>query len=116
MVYEECTGYLRKNPALPSGRGLRVVLLTLWHMFSELEQMHYLVSTGAVSAEEKEDALAFITRIRKDLYPRVNSRDIIGLRRQIHYREPEVNYVFNKYLMHAELLGRYRKCIPGNEG
>ena len=116
MVYEECTVYLRKNPALPSGRGLRVVLLTLWHMFSELEQMHYLVSTGAVSAEEKEDALAFITRIRKDLYPRVNSRDIIGLRRQIHYREPEVNYVFNKYLMHAELLGRYRKCIPGNEG
>lgn len=116
MIYEECIGYLKKHPGLPAYEGLRIVLLTLWHMFSELEQVHYLVSVGMVHPEEKEGARDFIAAIREALYPRLNNKEIVELRRQIHYQEPEINYVLNKYLLRAERLGRYRKCIPGNEG
>ena len=115
MIYEECTGYLKKHPGLPTYEGLRVILLTLWHMFSELEQMHYLVSAGVIHPEEKGRIGDFIERMRKSLYPKFDNKEITTLRRQVNYREPEVNYVLNKYVLRAERLGRYRKCIPGNE-
>lgn len=115
MIYEECIGYLKKHPGLPTYEGLRIILLTLWHMFSELEQMHYLVSAGVIHPEERERIRVFIERMRKALYPKFNNREIAALRRQVDYLEPEVNYVLNKYVLRAERLGRYRKCIPGNE-
>ena len=111
MIYEECTTYVTKHPGLPYYEGLRVVLLTLWHMFSELEQMHYLVSTGAVTLKERTELRMFIADIRKNLYPQPDGRGLAHLRKHLHYQEPEVNYVLNKYLLRAELLGRYKKCM-----
>ena len=115
MIYEECIGYLKKHPGLPTYEGLRVILLTLWHMFSELEQMHYLVSAGVIHPEERERIEDFIERMRKALYPKFDNTEVAALRRQVSYLEPEVNYVLNKYVLRAERLGRYRTCIPGNE-
>lgn len=111
MIYEECTTYVTKHPGLPYYEGLRVVLLTLWHMFSELEQMHYLVSTGAVTLKERTELRMFIADIRKNLYPQPDGRGLAHLRKHLHYQETEVNYVLNKYLLRAELLGRYKKCM-----
>ena len=87
------------------------MLLTLWHMFSELEQMHYLVSTGAVTLKERTELRMFIADIRKNLYPQRTAEGWRHLRKHLHYQEPEVNYVLNKYLLRAELLGRYKKCM-----
>lgn len=115
MIYEECIGYWKKHPDLPAHEGIRIILLTLWHMFSELEQMHYLVRTGAVFPEEKQQVQKMMETVRKNLYPTLDHWEMEKLRKQLQCKEPEVNYVWNKYMMHAELLGRYKKCIPGNQ-
>ena len=112
MIYEECMGYLRKHPQMPSYEGVRIVLLTCWHMFSELEQMYYLVSTGAVKEEELEQMDGLIAGICKELYPKFDGQQLAALRQKVDYQEPEVNYVLKKYLSRAALLYRYRTCIP----
>lgn len=112
MIYEECIGYWKKHPNLPSYEGIQMILLTLWHMFSELEQMHYLVRTGAILPDEKKQVQEMIEKVIKNLHPNLDSLEMGRLRRQLSCKEPEVNYVWNKYMMHAELLGRYKACIP----
>lgn len=52
MLYEQAAAYL-KNPAEElDEEAYRSNLLTLWHMFSELEQMEYLIESGALAQEE----------------------------------------------------------------
>ena len=58
-IYEECATYLKKNPDFPGQKELQKVLIRLWHMFSELEQIYYLVQTGSIQSEEKGRAASF---------------------------------------------------------
>ena len=112
MTYEDCMGYLTQHPALPHRSDLQTVLLTLWHMFSELEQMHYLVRTQSVQPDEAGALLQMIDAIEEELYPIIDGRNIPALRRALHYREHGVTYVLTRYLWHAELLLQYKACIP----
>lgn len=112
MIYEECIGYLKKNSGIPFHDDLKVVLLTLWHMFSELEQLHYLVRTKSIHPDEQESVLKLIIAIQKELYPIIDDKDFSVLKREIRYQEPEVVYVLTEYLNHAESLLKYKSCIP----
>lgn len=112
MTYEDCMGYLTQHPALPHRSDLQTVLLTLWHMFSELEQMHYLVRTQSVQPDEAGTLLEMIDAIEEELYPIIDGRNIPALRRALHYREHGVTYVLTRYLRHAESLLQYKACIP----
>ncbi|WP_125116039.1 FUSC family protein [Agathobaculum sp. Marseille-P7918] len=112
MLYEECVGYVTQHPALPHREDLQTVLLTLWHMFSELEQMHYLIRTQSVRPEEADALLEMIDAIEEELYPIIDGRNFPALRRRLHYRESGVNYVVTQYLRHAESLLQYKACIP----
>lgn len=105
-------GYLTQHPALPHRSDLQTVLLTLWHMFSELEQMHYLVRTQSVQPDEAGTLLEMIDAIEEELYPIIDGRNIPALRRALHYREHGVTYVLTRYLRHAESLLQYKACIP----
>ena len=111
-IYEECATYLKKNPDFPGQKELQKVLIRLWHMFSELEQIYYLVQTGSIQPEEKGRLLHLIDSIEEDLYPIIRYEKIPKLQEEIKYREPEVGYVLKRYLNHAESLHQYRDSIP----
>lgn len=111
MLYEDCTKYLAKVPS-PSKEGLKTVLLTLWHMFSELEQMHYLVRTNSIHPEENKTVLKLISAIQEELYPIISFENFPILKKELNYKEPEVVYVLQEYLKHAESLLQYKTYIP----
>ena len=52
MIYQECSAYVKKNAFLPFRPEQQTVLVNLWHMFSELEQIHFLVQTKCIRPEE----------------------------------------------------------------
>lgn len=112
MLYEDCVNYLTQHPALPHREELQTVLLTLWHMFSELEQMHYLIRTQSVRPDEADALLEMIDAIEEELYPIIDGRNFPALRSRLHYHESGVNYVVTQYLRHAESLLQYKSCIP----
>lgn len=111
-IYEECSAYLKKNPEYPGQKELQKVLIRLWHMFAELEQVFYLVQTGSIFPEEKGNLIHLIDSVQEDLYPIIRYEKIPQLRKEIRYREPGVGYVLKRYLKHAEALHQYRECIP----
>ena len=100
-----------KNSGIPFHDDLKVVLLTLWHMFSELEQLHYLVRTKSIHPDEQESVLKLIIAIQKELYPIIDDKDFSVLKREIRYQEPEVVYVLTEYLNHAESLLKYKSSL-----
>ena len=112
MLYQECTDYLKKDPSLPYLEGLRTVLLNLWHMFAELEQIHFLIRTKSIRPEEQKSFLHLIDAIQEDLYPIISAENFPVIREELHYQEQEVVYVLNQYLRHAEELLSYKHCIP----
>ena len=112
MLYEECVAYLKRASAFPLRNDLQTVLLTLWHMFSELEQMHYMVRAKRVDPEEKPAILDLISAIQKDLYPIIRYQDFTPLKEQIHCRDKDLAYLLHEYLGHAESLLQYKACIP----
>ena len=65
MLYEQAAAYL-KNPAEKlDEEAYRSNLLTLWHMFSELEQMEYLIESGALAQEEYGAFLKMASSIQR---------------------------------------------------
>ena len=112
MLYQEDIDYLDKNPSFPMRNDLYKVLLILWHMFAELEQIHYLVRTESICYDEYEEVHKLIHAIQKKLYPIIDYKDFSELKEQISFKEPEVEYVFKEYLGHAEELLDYKWCIP----
>lgn len=112
MLYESCVNYLTQYPALPHCEERKTVLLTLWHMFSELEQMHYLIRTQSVRPDEAGTLLEMIDAIEEELYPIIDGRNLPALRQKLHYREHGVTIVLTRYLQHAESLLQYKSCIP----
>ena len=111
MIYGECTAYLEKNPNLPFSMGVRMLLLTLWHMFSELEQVHYLVRAGMIHPEEEMSFRHMTQEIEQNIYPAIHYKALSALKQKIHCREADVKYALNKYLYHVSLLGWYSRSI-----
>lgn len=111
MIYGECTAYLEKNPNLPFSMGVRMLLLTLWHMFSELEQVHYLVRAGMIHPEEEMSFRHMTQEIEQNIYPVIHYKALSALKQKIHCREADVRYALNKYLYHVSLLGWYSRSI-----
>lgn len=112
MIYEECMGYLKQNPKIPHREELSHVLLILWHMFSELEQMHYLVRIKEFSREEQMALVKLICAVQEDLYPIIAYDNLRILQAELKDQEEEVVYVLIEYLKRAESLLQYQECIP----
>lgn len=112
MLYEEDVEYLNKNTSFPYRDDLYKVLLILWDMFAELEQIHYLVRTESIYIDEYEDVNRLIDAIQKKLYPIMDKRDFAELRGKIKFKKSDVRDILNEYLKHAESLLDYKECIP----
>ena len=112
MIYQECAAYIQKNKSLPFREDREAVLLKLWHMFSELEQMHFLVRTKSILQEERKALIHLIDAIQEELYPIISYENFPVIRGELRYEEPEVVYVLEQYLKHAESLLAYKHCIP----
>ena len=112
MLYEECETYLQKNEDVVQREKMQTVLLILWHMFSELEQMHYLVRTRHFTRVEKEALIRVICAVQEDLYPIIAGENIPALREELRDQEEEISWVMAEYLKHAESLLQYRTSIP----
>ena len=111
MYYEDAASYIAEHPAGDSAR-LREALLVLWHMFSELEQIHYLVRIKSIEKEENGQIYDLITAIQKDLYPIIRYEDFPSLRAELHLHRRDIAYMIGEYLRNAERLLGYRDCIP----
>ena len=111
MNYSECAAYLKKSTS-SSRDELREALLILWHMFSELEQMHYLVRTKSIGLEENDAFLRMIDAIPEELYPIIARENFPRLEEELHYQNPDVTYVLTEYLKHAKMLLKYKGSIP----
>lgn len=116
MTYEECINFVRKIPEGFRKERMSGVLLSLWHMFSELEQIYFLVQTGAVSTEEKPAVLRLISAARRDLYPEVDEQGLAFLEKEISFKNMEITHVFRKYFKHARMLLKYSSDIFGENG
>ena len=112
MIYQECAAYIQKDKSLPFREDREAVLLKLWHMFSELEQMHFLVRTKSILQEERKALIHLIDAIQEELYPIISYENFPAIRGELRYEEPEVVYVLEQYLKHAESLLAYKHCIP----
>ena len=112
MIYQECSAYVKKNAFLPFRPEQQTVLVNLWHMFSELEQIHFLVQTKCIRPEENGRLVRMIEAIQEELYPIISYENFPQIRKELRYEEPEAAYVLNQYLDHAEKLLVYKHCIP----
>ena len=111
MYYEDCLSYIREND-VPSADRLEEAMIILWHMFSELEQIHYLVRIKSIQSSETGQIQDLLIAIQKDLYPIIRGEDFPDLMRMIHLQRPDIAYVMNGYLRNAERLLEYRDAIP----
>lgn len=69
MTYEQAVDYIKK-PGIPfDPEYCRQVMLTLWHMFSELEQIEYLLQTNSIDRKCYPDLYHIADRIQKQIYP-----------------------------------------------
>ena len=112
MIAQDCARYLREQKEEPCRAERQAVLLKLWHMFAELEQMHFLIRTKSVRPEEQKRLLHMIEAIQEELYPVISGENLPVIRRELQYQDPEVVYVLDQYLRHAESLLAYQSCIP----
>lgn len=111
-IYADCRTYLEKHTELHARKELEAALIILWHMFSELEQVHFLIRTNSVRSQEVPRFLQMIDFIQEELYPIISGENFPQLKKELTYREPEVTYVLQEYLKHAEELLGYQAAIP----
>ena len=111
-IYADCRTYLEKHTELHARKELEAALIILWHMFSELAQVHFLIRTNSVRSQEVPRFLQMIDFIQEELYPIISGENFPQLKKELTYREPEVTYVLQEYLKHAEELLGYQAAIP----
>lgn len=112
MYYEEASTYIRKHPDDESYRELGNALIILWHMFAELEQIHYLVRIKSIQSNETEQIIHLITAIQKDFYPIIRQEDFPALYKEIKLQYNDIALVIRDYLRNAEKLLDYKAYIP----
>ena len=111
MYYEDASRYLDEHKDAVDAERLQEALLILWKMFSELEQIHYLVRVKSVQSEEIDSVLSLISAIQKDLYPIIRDDDFPELFSKLKLQRQDIAYAIGKYLENAEKLLRYGNII-----
>ena len=86
-------------------------ILTYFHMLYQ-ECAGYLTKETGLPYRESLRMVHLIDAIQEELYPIISAENFPVIRREIRYQEPEVTYVLNQYLDHAEKLLSYSYCIP----
>ena len=71
-------------------------------MFSELEQIEYLIEAGALSPEEYQSFLGMASSIQEQI--QAASPRQIQLSQAVNYQEKDLNYVLEQYLKNAAKL------------
>ena len=112
MYYEDAATYIRKHPDDESYKELENALIILWHMFAELEQIHYLVRIKSIQSNETEQIIHLITAIQKDFYPIIRQEDFPALYKEIKLQYNDIALVIRDYLRNAEKLLDYKAYIP----
>ena len=111
MYYEDASRYLDEHKDAVDAERLQEALLILWKMFSELEQIHYLVRVKSIQSDETDSVLSLISAIQKDLYPIIRDDDFPELFSKLKLQRQDIAYVIGKYLENAEKLLRYGNII-----
>ena len=111
MYFEEAETYMRKHSE-QSFAELENALIILWHMFAELEQIHYLVRIKRIQSNETEQIVHLITAIQKDFYPIIRKEDFPALYAELRLQHNDIAYVIGDYLKNAEKLLDYKASIP----
>lgn len=100
MVYHEVSAYIAQLPPEEGGR-YRTMQLTLWNMFSELEQVECLIQTGALSPAEYSPLEELSNQIRSRLSP---PQDNLAGVREDALPQGELRGMLERYLQNARLL------------
>ena len=111
MYFEAAETYMRKHTE-QSFAELENALIILWHMFAELEQIHYLVRIKSIQSNEIEQVLHLITAIQKDFYPIIRKEDFPALYAELRLQHNDIAYVIGDYIKNAEKLLDYKESIP----
>ncbi|WP_297213853.1 FUSC family protein, partial [uncultured Flavonifractor sp.] len=105
MVYHEVSGYLAQLPPEQAAR-YRTVQLTLWNMFSELEQVECLIQTGTLTQAEYPPMDQLANQIRTRLSP---PQPGLADLREDELPPGELRSMLERYLQNARLL---LTCLP----
>lgn len=100
MVYHEVSACIAQLPPEEGGR-YRTMQLTLWNMFSELEQVECLIQTGALSPAEYPPLEELSNQIRSRLSPPQDS--LAGVQEDT-LPQGELRGMLERYLQNARLL------------
>lgn len=102
MTYEQAIDYIKK-PGLPfDPEYCRKIMLTLWHMFSELEQIEYLLQTNSVNRENYPGLYNIADQIQKHIYPACSGLSCMDF--PLEDLDEDLRYVLEQYLKNAERL------------
>ena len=105
MIYHEAVSYIAQLPA-EEGAGYRTMQLTLWNMFSELEQVECLIQTGALSPSEYPLLEELASQIRTRLVPPQSS---LAELKEDGLPQGDLRSMLERYLQNARLL---LTCLP----
>ena len=100
MVYHEVSLYIAQLPA-EEGAEYRTLQLTLWNMFSELEQVECLIQTGALAPMEYAPLETLAGVIRAQLSPPQASLADLSVEQ---LPPGELRSMLERYLQNARLL------------
>lgn len=104
LVYDAAMGYVLTLPQGEERTEASTLLLTLWNMFSELEQVHYLLQAGAIPPEQGPG----LSRLARTLCVEMDRPgpplDAISL--EAGMEEGDLGYVLGRYLASAHGLSR----------
>lgn len=104
MTYSQAADYIRRKLVPFDPARCRHILLMLWHMFSELEQIEFLIQTESLQPGDYPLLSRTASRIQHSLYPdcsRIAQKDF-----QLDRFSPDLNYVLKQYLKHARELAQ----------
>ena len=105
MVYHEAVSYIAQLP-IKDGKNYRTMELTLWNMFSELEQVECLIQTGALSPAEYPPLEMLASQIRTRLVPPQAS---LAELTEDSLPQGDLRSILDRYLQNARLL---LTCLP----
>ncbi len=105
MVYHEASAYIAQLPP-EAGAPYHTMQLTLWNMFSELEQVECLVQTGSLTPEEYSLLEELANQIRSRLSPPQVSLAALS---EAGLPQGELRGMVERYLQNARLLFT---CLP----
>ena len=95
LIYDESLADLTQS-GLPDQAPCRELLLTMWNLFAELEQMEYCIQTGLVEQEEYLFLDALAEELGDQVYPPQSG--LLELAPQITFQGELMNDLFQRYM------------------